>query len=234
MQAIKKLVKRLLYCSLPASYILMFHHVTQEPELKKSGCMLELERFQELVLQYKEIITPLDVVLLRKRGQMAITFDDGLADVYDIAYPFLREHGVPFTVFVVTDFLDKPGYITTEQLLELSNDSLVTIGSHGISHDVFPQMESAQKKRELLESKTILERLTQKEIYLFAYSHGQTDKETLDLVRCYKYAMGTGSIPVNRFTERRYCMPRLNIEQLNYFRMKEMLVKNIKLKKRGC
>lgn len=50
----------------------------------------------------------------------AITIDDGYRDAYEIAFPILREHRAPATVFVVTEFVegtawlwtDKPRYLT--------------------------------------------------------------------------------------------------------------------------
>jgi len=50
----------------------------------------------------------------------AITIDDGYRDAYEIAFPILREHCAPATVFVVTKFVegtawlwtDKPRYLT--------------------------------------------------------------------------------------------------------------------------
>ncbi|MFP3939154.1 MAG: polysaccharide deacetylase family protein [Thermoanaerobaculia bacterium] len=39
------------------------------------------------------------------RPAAAVTFDDGYADVYEVALPLLRRKGVPAAVFVVTDLL---------------------------------------------------------------------------------------------------------------------------------
>jgi peptidoglycan/xylan/chitin deacetylase (PgdA/CDA1 family) len=45
----------------------------------------------------------------------AITIDDGFSDAYQIALPLLKQHGVPATVFVVTDFVDQKSWIWTDK-----------------------------------------------------------------------------------------------------------------------
>ncbi|MEA2205835.1 MAG: hypothetical protein QOE77_2611 [Blastocatellia bacterium] len=45
----------------------------------------------------------------------AITIDDGFSDAHEIAFPLLKQHGVPATVFVVTDFVDQRSWIWTDK-----------------------------------------------------------------------------------------------------------------------
>jgi peptidoglycan/xylan/chitin deacetylase (PgdA/CDA1 family) len=47
---------------------------------------------------------PLD---LRRKKRINITFDDGFRDVYDNAFPILRKHHIPFTVYLVSNFPEK-------------------------------------------------------------------------------------------------------------------------------
>jgi len=201
---------------MPASYVFMFHHVSLNPTVCKSSCMIDTEEFKQFVLRYSNCYASLGDVVKGSRKKIAITFDDGLADIYSIAYPFLKEHKIPFTVFIVTDFIGKEGYITEEQLLVMAKDPLVTIGSHGVSHEIFTKMDSHQKKEELTQSKEYLEHLIETPISVFAYSHGQFDKETLKLVKCYDYAMSVKACPLNYFTNKKYLLPRYNIEQKTY------------------
>jgi peptidoglycan/xylan/chitin deacetylase (PgdA/CDA1 family) len=43
-----------------------------------------------------------------KRPRFAVvTLDDGYIDTYSVAYPILRGHGVPFTVYITTHFVDR-------------------------------------------------------------------------------------------------------------------------------
>ena len=45
-----------------------------------------------------------------------VTIDDGFADAYEVALPLLRRHGVPATLFVITDFLDGRAWMWTDKL----------------------------------------------------------------------------------------------------------------------
>jgi peptidoglycan/xylan/chitin deacetylase (PgdA/CDA1 family) len=58
---------------------------------------------RELVSTYRDGRTP-------PPGSVAVTFDDGFANNYSVAYPILRRYSVPFTVFVTTGLIDNaPG-----------------------------------------------------------------------------------------------------------------------------
>lgn len=45
-----------------------------------------------------------------------VTIDDGFADAYEVAFPVLQRHGVPATLFVITDFLDGRAWMWTDKL----------------------------------------------------------------------------------------------------------------------
>jgi hypothetical protein len=78
--------------------------------------------------------------------KVVLSFDDGFADVHAIAWPLLREAGLPFTLYVTTAYLDgtmhwpgstsrHPGpALSWAQLEELAGSPLVTIGNHTHTH----------------------------------------------------------------------------------------------------
>src|SRR5262245_36997994 len=78
--------------------------------LSANYTLISLSRLADCLLSGREVPPRL----------AAITIDDGYHDAYEIAFPILRKHRAPATVFVVTEFVegtawlwtDKPRYMT--------------------------------------------------------------------------------------------------------------------------
>ena len=188
----------------------MVHHVSLTPKNQKSGCLCDSNDFEKLLIQYQNEFNSIDDF---NNNHIVLTFDDGLEDLYTIAYPLLRKYRIPFTVFIVTDFIDQPGYLTTSQIIEMSHDPICSIGSHGVTHLVFPKLSYAEKENELKRSKEILEKIIDKSVCYFAYSHGQYDHDTLKLVKkYYSKAFTAGGLGLNNFplVRNKYLYQRLN------------------------
>ncbi len=217
MLVIKDLCKRIIYGKIPSSYIFMFHHLQSYPSIKLSNCTLNQYIFSSIlenIFSFDVCATLEETVKYPHRRKIAITFDDGLEDVYNIAYPLCNKFKLPFTVFIVPDFVDKEGYMKTEQIVELSANPLVHIGSHGMSHKILKNLPEADITYEVVRSRHVLEDITGKTVDLFAYSHGLFDYRVFNIVASnYKYAFGTKPRPCNILTTiNKYDVPRFNID----------------------
>ncbi len=72
------------------------------------------EQFEEQLRYLKtdcDVISVADIAEVMRPGSrrrcVLITFDDGYVDNYEVAYPILKQHGLPAVIFLTTDFLDK-------------------------------------------------------------------------------------------------------------------------------
>ena len=107
----------------------------------------------------------------QERPNICLTFDDGFSSDYDLVLPELKKINATATFFIVTDFLDTAGYLTTEQVKTLS-ESGMQIGSHSKSHPNFLTLSATERIEELRDSKAILEVITGKEVTIFSFPFG--------------------------------------------------------------
>jgi peptidoglycan/xylan/chitin deacetylase (PgdA/CDA1 family) len=114
-------------------------------------------------------------------ANICLTFDDGFLSDYDLVLPELKNRNATATFFIVTDFLDTPGYLTTNQVRILS-ESGMQIGSHSKTHPNFFNLSLKEKMLELTDSKAILEKIIGKEVSTFSFPFGLYDDECADTV----------------------------------------------------
>ena len=152
----KKVLKSLFF-RIPASYVLMLHHVDDGNITPVSDCIIQYDQFIRLLKQDRKFMQMSDYLTFKAQnnGKYLLTFDDGLEDVFRVVYPVLKAREIPFTIFVPVDLLDTPGYISIEQLKEMAKDPLVTIGSHGVSHRVMTTLSVGEQDWNLLSQRKL-------------------------------------------------------------------------------
>jgi len=68
------------------------------------------------------------------RKSVVLTIDDGYRSTYETAFPVLRKHGFPATVFLYSDFVGAPDALTWPQMKEMEASGLVNIQPHSKTH----------------------------------------------------------------------------------------------------
>ena len=68
------------------------------------------------------------------RKTVVVTIDDGYRSTYDIAYPILKKHGFPATVFLYSDFIGASDALTWPQMKEMAGSGLIDIQPHSKTH----------------------------------------------------------------------------------------------------
>lgn len=135
------------------------------------------------------------------RNTVVITFDDGYRDNFIFAYPVLKKYNFPATIFVITDFIDREGYLTSRQIKEMLSSGLVTIGSHTISGAYLPGRDSIEIEREIALSKKILENRLDEKVDFFCYPIGGFSSGIQEIIKRNGYL---AACTTNRGKEKTY------------------------------
>jgi peptidoglycan/xylan/chitin deacetylase (PgdA/CDA1 family) len=111
------------------------------------------DRFRAQVRQLAGVdVLSLDAALDRldvgdERPSFVLTFDDGFADVYEHAWPLLRDHHLPFTLYLASGYMGAPMRwpgstavgvpgtgLTWSQIGEMVQSGMCTVANHTHDH----------------------------------------------------------------------------------------------------
>ncbi len=122
------------------------------------------------------------------RQTVAVTFDDALQCVFDVALPILARLEVPATIFVPTGFLgtragwvraedsDKfGGAVVSSATLARVDERWIRIASHTVSHVRLATLRGQQLDEELMASRLTLEGLTGSPVRILSLPYGSFD-----------------------------------------------------------
>ncbi|MCI0665983.1 MAG: polysaccharide deacetylase family protein [Acidobacteria bacterium] len=73
------------------------------------------------IVQLSDLVESLSNTNPLPRSLAAVTIDDGYRDAYEIAFPLLRRHGVPATIYLVTEFIEGRIWLWTDKMRFIAN-----------------------------------------------------------------------------------------------------------------
>jgi peptidoglycan/xylan/chitin deacetylase (PgdA/CDA1 family) len=137
---------------------------------------------------------------------IVLTFDDGFLDNYEQAFPILERFKLPAIIFLAasyigagrlptltrTDFVPQP--LTWEQVREMHAHG-VEFGSHTLTHPMLSRISSVQARREVHESKRMIEDKLGSPVRFFCYPRGDFSPSIQQIVREGHYAAACSIIP---------------------------------------
>lgn len=126
--------------STPNATILLYHHVSNKTPRSTSISPDEFSEHMDYLAAHHTVVSLEQVVLALKNNTalpsnaVAITFDDGYANILHNAHNILVDKGFPYTVFINPDEISVgPSQLTWEQVERMHKDG-VTFANHTLDH----------------------------------------------------------------------------------------------------
>jgi peptidoglycan/xylan/chitin deacetylase (PgdA/CDA1 family) len=192
--------------------ILVYHHVSENTPASTSISPKKFnEHLQFFADEGFEVVDLEAAMASLKNGNklpekaIAITFDDGYENIYQNAWPMLKEFNYPFTLFVATDAIDQQfgNMLSWDQLREMKAAG-VTIANHSTDHDYLVRY----RKRDAAWLNNVKNNIEQAQTRLveelgpgipkwFAYPYGEFSdslKEALETMGYLGFAQHSGGV----------------------------------------
>jgi len=127
---------------------------------------------------------------------VAITFDDGYKDNYTYVFPILKKYNLPATMFIIVNEVGRPqnDRLSWDEIKAMQDSGIITFGSHAIGPEPLTKIKSEEEvKRQIFDSKKILEEKLGRKINAFSYPEGRFNDFIRRLVieAGYKLAVAT-------------------------------------------
>lgn len=156
--------------------IINFHGIGAPERAYESGekpYWISVNQFEQLAdyLSSKQI-----------RTKTHITFDDGNESDLKIAQPILARHDLTAEIFVLSGKLDKPGYLSSDDLRKLQDNGL-TIGTHGQDHVSWTSLPPENLDVEVVQAREKLQDIIQAKIGAVSIPFGKYNRRVLGKIR---------------------------------------------------
>lgn len=209
--------------------IYMFHQVNDLRKewqdnsvcITKSGFFDFIEALEEKSYEFISVDELNETNGYGKEKKAVITFDDIFQDAYENAFPILIKKNIPFCVFIAENYIDKPGYITSDELEKLAQESLCTIGYHTKNHAVMRGLQSSEINNEL--DCHNFECRIGRRIQYFAFPYGSIyacSFKSIKMAIRYKYKLAFSTISIScseKWLKNKYkFIPRINVNEDNF------------------
>ena len=143
---------------------------------------------------------------------LLLTFDDGYSNFYTDVFPVLKKYGAKGTMYLIGSYINRYGYLNSDQVYEMAHSGIVEIGSHtnSIHHTPRELLEGIYNNadcfcdvtEDIKRSGEKLSSITGMDITSFSWPYGYYTKKLDSAVKSelnYKISFST-DYGVNKFT----------------------------------
>lgn len=189
----------------PSCVVLYYHSV---PDVQRRAFADQMDVVARLTVPISVERVP---QLLPGARYSAVTFDDGFESTVNNAIPEMEKRRIPVTIFVTTGYLgeaatwwpasapEKQQKIAPAEEWKRLPPDLISIGSHTVTHPHLPSMSEKDARRELHESRVMLQELLNRDISTFSFPYGEYNDELITWCREVGYERVFTIMPANAF-----------------------------------
>ena len=173
-----------------------------------------------------------NLVNLKNNKKILLTVDDAFKSFYDQAWPILKKKKIPFLLFVSTREIGSNGYMTWEQIKEISKEKFAHIGNHSYSHGYLVDKTNSEIRNDINLALEDFKKNLGYNSPFFSYPFGEYSNNFKNIVKDFgfKYAFGQHSGVADE-TKDLYELPRFSInEKYGELKRFEVILKTIPLK----
>lgn len=131
--------------------------------------------------------------IMEPNNQVMIAFDDGWKGLYDNRDFFIAENINP-TIFIAVDLIGKDGYMTKEQIIELSGIGF-HFQAHAWTHTGLPDHHGEDLIHEVSDSKVKLESMFSHSFDQICFPQGRFSDEVIEACLSSGYQLMYTSLP---------------------------------------
>ena len=216
---------------MPGVWVLCYHRIVDKPARYTNLQPAEFEAQMQYLADKKFNVVPLKTIVdAMQYGEklpqrtVALTFDDGYKDNYTVAYPILKQHKFPATLFIYPGYISNGGAaLTWDELQTMAADPLISIQSHTYTHADLAKVSrrggaEAKLKHEIVDSKNTLEQKLDIKIDTLAYPYGVFNPKVVSLTKAagYRSAFTIGTRPIPYVGEKptdMWTVPRIMVNR---------------------
>ena len=149
----------------------------------------------------------------KNNKKILITIDDGFKSFYNEAWPYLKKNKIPFILFVSTEPIGKSGYMTWDEIKEISESKIGYIGHHSHTHEYLIDMSEQDFVSDIETATKIFKEKLGYVPPIFSYPFGEYSLYMKNFIaQNFKIAFGqhSGIIDINKD---KFELPRFPINE---------------------